>query len=135
MWHGRLSRVQLDNRDALEVIRYWDSPETFFYIDPPYVADTRKSKKIYNHETTDDHHQKLVSLLLKIRGGVVVSGYKHEIYAPLDEAGWKRYEFEAHCHIPQTRIAAISDKNKRRKQTRRTEVLWVKPFPANKMLF
>jgi DNA adenine methylase len=41
-WRWRLMTVQIDCRDALEVIRYWDSPDTLFYVDPPYVSETRK---------------------------------------------------------------------------------------------
>jgi DNA adenine methylase len=36
-WRWRLMTVQIDCRDALEVIRYWDSPDTLFYIDPPLM--------------------------------------------------------------------------------------------------
>jgi DNA adenine methylase len=39
--HGRLRRVSILNRDALEVIRGQDGPETLFYLDPPYVGETR----------------------------------------------------------------------------------------------
>lgn len=37
--HGvaRLNRVRLEQRDFLEVLARFDSPETFFYLDPPYV--------------------------------------------------------------------------------------------------
>jgi DNA adenine methylase len=40
-WHDRLSRVQLDNRCALQSLKYWDGAETLHYVDPPYAAETR----------------------------------------------------------------------------------------------
>lgn len=46
-WRWRLLRCQIDNKDALEVIRYWDNPEAVFYLDPPYHHDTRKNKAVY----------------------------------------------------------------------------------------
>ena len=33
----RLQRVQLENAPAIEVLQRYDTPETLFYIDPPYV--------------------------------------------------------------------------------------------------
>src|SRR5215470_12848211 len=37
----RLRRVEIVCRPATDVIRTWDSPETLFYCDPPYVHETR----------------------------------------------------------------------------------------------
>ncbi len=39
--HGRLKRVVILNRPALEVIRQEDGPQTLFYLDPPYLHQTR----------------------------------------------------------------------------------------------
>ena len=134
-WHDRLTRVQLDNRDALEVIRYWDSPETFFYIDPPYVSKTRKSKKVYANEPTEEHHRKLVSLLLTIQGGAAVSGYDHDIYHLLEDAGWRRYEFQTACYAAgRIRNSNLRGKGAALNHVPRTEILWVKPQKANGLL-
>lgn len=37
----RLLRVQIENRPAIDVIRLYDSRNTLFYCDPPYVHATR----------------------------------------------------------------------------------------------
>ena len=37
----RLLRVQIENRPALEILDIYDSSETLFYCDPPYVHSTR----------------------------------------------------------------------------------------------
>jgi DNA adenine methylase len=37
----RLSSVIIENSDALRVIRVQDSPDTLFFVDPPYVMSTR----------------------------------------------------------------------------------------------
>lgn len=34
---ARLQRVRIEQRDCLEMLTRFDSPETFFYLDPPYV--------------------------------------------------------------------------------------------------
>ena len=41
----RLLRVQIENAPALEVIARYDSPETLFYCDPPYLHGTRGDAK------------------------------------------------------------------------------------------
>ena len=87
-WRWRLMMVQIDCRDALEVIRYWDSPDTLFYVDPPYINETRKTLNAYAHEMSTEQHKELVKLLLGIKGKAVVSGYEHPLYSPFAQAGW-----------------------------------------------
>lgn len=126
-WHNRLTRVQLDCRDALEVIRYWDSPDTVFYCDPPYVPGTRKSKNVYAHEVDLDHHRKLVSTLLKVKGKVLLSGYGHLVYWPLQKAGWKKINFQTACHAANKgRGTKLRGKGAVTEHVPRTEVLWIK---------
>ena len=86
----RLRRVQVMRRDFRDIIRMFDSPETFFYLDPPYVHATRKTKTDYAHEMADPDHEALVELLLDIRGKAMLSGYADPVYGPLEWAGWER---------------------------------------------
>jgi DNA adenine methylase len=124
-WHERLTRVQIDCRDALEVIGYWDSPRTVFYIDPPYVPDTRKSRSVYRCEADADHHRQLVELLMEIRGSAVVSGYDHPVYKPLEEAGWERYEIKTACAAAaRTRSSNIRGRGAALEKVPRTEIIW-----------
>jgi len=124
-WHERLTRVQIDCRDALEVIRYWDSPQTVFYIDPPYPAATRRDARKYLHEASDEHHRALVDLLLTLRGSAVVSSHDHEIYRSLEEAGWERYEIRTATHAAgRTRGSGLQGPGAALRKVPRTEVLW-----------
>lgn len=93
-WHEKLMNVLLDNRDALDFISYWDSEDSVFYLDPPYLQSTRVSSKIYSNETNNAHHEKLVQLLLKIRGKAVLSCYDDDIYTPLFNNGWEKINFQ-----------------------------------------
>lgn len=127
-WHERLMRVQLDNRDALEIIRYWDSPKTLFYLDPPYVVGTRKSKDVYSCEQDDDFHVRLVELLLNTTGKVVLSGYKNEIYVRLEGAGWRREDKRTSCHAAgRRRGSGLQGKGAATAKVPRVESLWLSP--------
>jgi DNA adenine methylase len=97
-WAQRLAGVQIEQRPALEVIRGWDARQATFYIDPPYVHDTRRgSHEVYAVEASDDDHQALVDALLRIKGACVLSGYAHPLYVELERAGWQHVERDVVC--------------------------------------
>jgi len=98
-WHERLSRVQIDCIDGIECIKYWDTPETVFYIDPPYVPDTRKDRRLYKNEPDFAYHERLVEAILAARGRVLLSCYDHPVYTPLTKAGWRKLTRETACHM------------------------------------
>lgn len=89
-FHQRLSGVTIENLPAEKLIRVYDSPETLFYVDPPYVSSTRSQGK-YRHEMTDCDHRDLATLLHGVKGKVVISGYASPLYDELYR-GWDRHE-------------------------------------------
>lgn len=116
-WHSRLTNVQIENRNALEVIERWDAPHTVFYVDPPYVQSTRTSGS-YKHEADDEHHKALIKLLRKVKGAVVLSGYPNPIYGMLEKVGWECRTFNTFC------FTAVVRKGKGEKRSPRVEVVW-----------
>jgi DNA adenine methylase len=133
-WHKRLLMTQIDNRDALEVIKYWDTDETVFYIDPPYIHETRKSKNVYNQECNDDYHKNLVQVILDCKGAIVLSGYEHEIYQPLIEAGWNCTKYHTACHaVINSRILKIQDNKSNIQRFPRTECVYSNPKAVHLM--
>ena len=78
--HARLQRVVILNRDALSVITSQDGPNTFFYLDPPYLHETRVSTDAYECEMTEDQHRQLLIALAKIEGKFLLSGYHSRLY-------------------------------------------------------
>jgi DNA adenine methylase len=90
---SRLRGVQIECDDALAVVERYDTPETVFYLDPPYVAETRGrwKDKAYAEEMDEEDHEKLAETLLAIEGMAVLSGYRSDLYDRLF-AGWKRIE-------------------------------------------
>lgn len=75
----RLRGVQIENRPALELIRRFNYPNVLIYADPPYMLSTRHGKQ-YAAEMTDADHVELLETLLKHKGPVLVSGYRHPLY-------------------------------------------------------
>lgn len=104
----RLLRVQVENVPALEVIKRYDSPETLFYCDPPYVHDTRGDSKAYAHEMTNEDHEALAEKLHNIQGKVALSGYAGSLYDKLYK-DWRKIESPAKlCHsVKQERVEVL----------------------------
>jgi len=94
--HERLKRVLILNRDALDVIRQQDGPRTLFYLDPPYLHETRATTGEYGEqEMSADEHRNLLNLLMKIKGRFLLSGYRSMMYDTTAElCKWNRYEFK-----------------------------------------
>lgn len=114
----RLTGVLIENRPAIDVLLAHDTADTLFYVDPPYVHDTRcrinmKTARGYRHEMTDDDHLALLDALQTVQGMVVLSGYPHPLYEDALE-GWERRE----------KSARISGG---RGTAKRTEVVWLNP--------
>lgn len=87
----RLQGVIIENRDAFDLIPQHDSPGSLFYVDPPYVADTRDKGGDYRYEMTDIDHARLSKTLTGLQGMVVLSGYPSDLYSSLYE-GWHRID-------------------------------------------
>lgn len=87
----RLQRVQIENAPAMEVIQRYDTPETLFYLDPPYVHSTRGDTSAYRFEMTDDEHRQLAECLQGICGRAVISGYRTKLYDELF-GHWQRID-------------------------------------------
>ncbi|MCC8190390.1 MAG: DNA adenine methylase [Planctomycetes bacterium] len=110
----RLLDVQIEQDDWRVVLRRYDRLDTLFYLDPPYVWETRQDGK-YAHELSLQDHAELVAALLALKGKAILSGYWHESYSPLEAAGWQRLQWDVPCMVkPGTK-------------SRRTECLWLSP--------
>jgi DNA adenine methylase len=75
MLAGRLRYTQIECCDALKIIESRDTPETFYYLDPPY-PDTDQGH--YNGYSTADFTA-LLEILTKIQGKFLLSSFRHDI--------------------------------------------------------
>ncbi|MGB3818113.1 MAG: DNA adenine methylase [Achromobacter pulmonis] len=114
---ARLAGVMIENRPALDVIRQHDAPDTLFFVDPPYLHETRyadaKRGRCYAHEMGDQDHADLLEVLRDVQGMVALSGYPSSLYCD-SLAGWANATTTA--RISAARGAGV-----------RTECLWLNP--------
>jgi site-specific DNA-adenine methylase len=102
--------INREHAPAIEVIQRYDSEETLFYCDPPYVHDSRGDSNAYAHEMTNNDHRRLADTLHSIKGKVALSGYGGDMMDELYR-DWTRIEAPVKmCHS---------------KKTPRQEILWV----------
>ena len=73
----RLSCVEIENRDALKVIKSRDAEGSFFYLDPPYVGANMGHYKGY----TDEDYLELLTLLSNLKGRFLLSSFPSDILA------------------------------------------------------
>lgn len=113
----RLRNVQIEHVDALRCLELYDTPATLFYVDPPYVPETRSLRwgsSAYVHDYSNADHRRLAEALHQVKGMVILSGYPSALYAEL-YGDWEQSE----------RTAYKDTQAARRMKT--TEVLWLNP--------
>jgi len=69
--HDRLRHVQITCRDAIKVIIDRDTPETIFYLDPPYPGSYQGHYTGYSHKDL----YALLQVLAVIKGKFILSNY------------------------------------------------------------
>jgi len=106
--HARLRNVIIENRDWKKLVVEWNTPDTLFYLDPPYVDTTWT----YGEFTTQDARD-LVDFIENCEGAVALSGYSHPIYEAID--------WDERIVIP-----TISSITGHGEKTIKEEVLWVR---------
>lgn len=121
----RLRDVQVENRDFAFVLETYDRPDTFFYLDPPYLPETRRDGEYLNEMSYEDH-ERLVDILKSIKGKVMLSGYSNNLY---DTLGWntKTYDVVSRAANPRTFNNGKCDP--------RTEKIWYNFLPKQLSLF
>ena len=81
--HERLKNVYIECDDFTRVIPRWDSPETFFYVDPPYVGTKNNF-----YDLSYEEHCNLANLLSRVKGKWLLTYDDH----PLIHSLYKDYK-------------------------------------------
>ena len=88
-----LKITHVENMDFADVIEKYDSPNTYFYVDPPYW----KTENYYsNHDFDCQDHERLSKSLISMEGKFSLSYYDFPLLSewfPKDTYTWKKKEF------------------------------------------
>jgi DNA adenine methylase len=88
----RLSTIQIENQCFRKLIPKIDFKNAFFYCDPPYPLESRKSSNDYKFDFTDQDHQDLAMILNNIKGKAMISGYECNLMNKLYQ-NWRKIFF------------------------------------------
>lgn len=87
----RFIGVVIECRPAIYVITAYDDPETFQYLDPPYVHEARATSEGYDYEMNSKEHKELLELIVSCESKVAISGYDNLLYNEI-LASWFKFE-------------------------------------------
>ena len=92
----RLENVQIECRDACEIIRGRDTKESFFYCDPPYFNAEMGHYKGY----TEADFERLLTTLANIKGKFLLSSYPSPLLSKYIKAqGWHTTSYKKICAV------------------------------------
>ena len=90
----RLQQAQIECCDALRIIGSRDAPETFFYLDPPYVGSDQDHYDGYTQIDFDA----LLGALEAIKGKFLLSSYRNKSLTEHSRRnGWETLEVKMAC--------------------------------------
>lgn len=118
--------TQVENLDCIDLVQKHDSPDTFFYLDPPYY----KMEFYYSKEFPREKHQALAETLSGIQGKFALSYYDfpdlREFY-PESKFFWHRQQV---YRSAATRSSVTQTKDEYNKKSRGTEILIMNYDPS-----
>lgn len=95
-WQKMFERITFaENMDFQDVIGKYDSPKTYFYVDPPYYI-IGEGSYYSNHDFGRNDHERLAKVLHTVQGKFSLSYYDFELlheWFPEDKYRWEKKEF------------------------------------------
>lgn len=111
----RIQSYRIHNVDATDIINFYDSKDTLFFVDPPYLNETRSTDRHYAFEMSPEQHRALLKVLCECKGMVYLCGYRSAMYDSYLR-GWCRVDW------PVKSLMSHSEGSGRE----RTESMWAK---------
>ena len=97
----RLRMCQIECSDAIDIIKKYDSPDTAFYLDPPYLNADQGPYKGYS----ENEFSKLIECLNSLEGSFLLSNYEN----PFVPSDWEKHEFETTVSARMTRREKVKE--------------------------
>jgi DNA adenine methylase len=95
-WQEMFERIDfVENKDFGDIIEKYDSPNTYYYVDPPYYI-VGEGNYYSNHDFDRDDHERLANTLKNVQGKFSLSYYDFELlhdWFPDTEYRWERKLF------------------------------------------
>lgn len=90
-YQERLKKVTIECYDVLKVIKAYDAPDAFFYLDPPYVSANQGHYAGYSQAD----FEKLLDACAEMQGKFLLSSYPEESLMKFRKAqGWKSEDIQ-----------------------------------------
>jgi DNA adenine methylase len=107
----RLRDVRFENRDAVRILKQYDSSDALFYCDPPYFA----TDQAYQHRYTEEMYRGFLDQAMCMKAKVAISGYAD---GKVDKllSGWNRVDVTVRCKVKNYETPSANQG--------RVEVLW-----------
>lgn len=117
----RLRGVQIENRPAVDLISRFNYSNVLVYLDPPYVLSTRHGKQ-YKCEMDDNEQEKLLDVVTKHKGSILLSGYDSGLYNSY-LSGWHREETTSYSQVASKKREVLWMNFEPEKQINMNEIL------------
>ncbi|WP_309708078.1 DNA adenine methylase [Siphonobacter sp. SORGH_AS_0500] len=90
-YQDRLRTVTIESYDVLKVMKAYDGPDAFFYLDPPYVSSDKGHYKGYSMED----FTRLLDFCSTMQGKFLLSSYPEDILIEYrDKFAWSHHDTE-----------------------------------------
>lgn len=102
----RLKNAQIEQTDAVQLIRDYNADDCLIYADPPYLGSTRRSRMYRVEMMGEPEHEKLLNALLEHKGPVILSGYDNEMYNGA-LCGWHKEQKQGRANSAKIRTETL----------------------------
>lgn len=113
----RIKTTQIECLDGTELILQYDREDAVFFIDPPYMPETRKGADVYAHEMSVDQHEEMLKVLKGTKGRWLLCGYANPMYSDM-LSEFSRLERVVNCRSNVTSDGTVA------KAPTRVETVW-----------
>ncbi len=106
-WQERPVRnLEIRQADAVDFLHAFPYRGTeLIYCDPPYLTATRRRRRIYRFDYSEQDHEELLATLKALPAMVMLSGYDSDLYRER-LSGWRCVRFRTGSH-GQSRVEAV----------------------------